>query len=867
MDGSGQALRPNTRRASVVRRARLADRLDPGPGRRLTVVVAPAGYGKTTLLGTWAGTRERVGWLTLDERDNEENRFLTSLIGALRQGSGDDELGKGVLAALRSPDLRHPDALIGALLADLERLPEPVDVVLDDYHVITGDAVHRACVFLVEHAPEHLHLIVSGRVDPPLPLARWRVRGELVRLGADDLAFTVPEAAAFVRDVMRLELARQDLVRLHEKTEGWVAGLQIAALSLRGRTSPAEFVASFSGRHRDVFDFLGEEVLDRQPAEVRRFLVETSILDQLSGPLCDAVTGRTDGQETLERLERENLFVVALDDERRWYRYHHLFADFLRLEPDRARPGPDRGELHARASRWCEANGALPDAIGHAISAADHDRAIGLILAGADAAWSRGEVPTVLGWIEALPADVREQQPRLVLQQALALALTGKPDRAQRLAESVRGEEPLLAGFSAAVRSWCARLRGDLHPAIDLARQALTLLPADRGGLRVFAADSLGDSLWSLGDLPAAETALTDAAAIGTDAGHVYGTLSALTLLARVQSERGRLGRAHATLLRAERYALQQDMGASSATAALHLGLAALQYERDDLDAAEVAFRTGVESAERTGNVTDLTWGLVGLSRLEQARHRPDAALATALRAERVARDYGANPEAVVAAAWMVRLRLLRDELPEAAAAEQTLARHAEAGTPGAEIPGRLAAARLSLARGRSRDALRLLRPLRDAAQAAGRGRDLLEILVVQALASEPDEAAATLADALARAAPEHYVRTFVDEGPALAALLPRVDGAEELRAAFERQQAVPPEPALAEPMTDRESDVLRLLAAGKTNREIAAELFVSVGTVKTHLNNLYRKLGAHSRTQALARARALNLPSISTFR
>ncbi|GAA3384694.1 LuxR C-terminal-related transcriptional regulator [Cryptosporangium minutisporangium] len=849
----------------MVRRARLAERLDPGAGRRLTVVAAPAGYGKTTLLGTWAGTRERVGWLTLDERDNDPTRFLSSLIGALRQGSGEGELGQGVLAALRSPDVRHPDALIGALVNELARRPSTVDVVLDDYHVITGDAVHRVCAFLVERAPEQLHVVLSGRVDPPLPLARWRVRNELVRLGAADLAFTASEAAAFVRDVMRLDLPRPDLMRLHEKTEGWAAGLQIAALSLRGCANSAGFVESFSGRHRDVFDFLGEEVLDRQPADARRFLVETSILDHLSGPLCDAVTGRSDGQETLERLERENLFVVALDDERRWYRYHHLFADFLR-----ARLGPERGELHVRASRWCEANGALPDAIGHAIAAADHDRAVDLIQRGTDDAWSRGEVPTVLGWIEALPADVVRDQPTLVLQQALALALTGKPDRAERLAASVGCEESVPAGFSAAVRSWCARLRGDLPSAIDLARQALALLPADRGGLRVFAADSLGDALWSLGDLPAAETALADAAAIGRDAGHVYGTLSALTLLARVQSERGRLGRAHATLLRAERYVLQQDMEASSATAAIHLGLAALRYERDDLDAAEEAFRTGVESAERTGNVTDLTWGLVGLSRLEHARHRTDAALGTAARAERVARDYGANPEAVVAAAWMVRLRLRRSELPEAAAAEQTLARHTEAGTPGAEIPGRLATARLLHARGRSRDALDQLRPLRDAAQTADRGRDLLEILVLQALAhaqaSMPDEAAATLADAFGRAAPEHYVRTFVDEGPALAALLPRVPGSEELRAAFARQ-AAPPQAALVEPMTDRESDVLRLLAVGKNNREIAAELFVSVGTVKTHLNNLYRKLGAHSRTQAVARARALNLPSISTFR
>jgi LuxR family transcriptional regulator, maltose regulon positive regulatory protein len=883
-------LRPSQARPELVARPRLTAKLERESGRKLTLISAPAGFGKTTLLVEWLKGREdgdqSVAWVSLDEGDNDPVRFLSYVVAALRRTVG-EEFGEGVLAALRSPGPPRMEGVLGAFVNELAGLPGEVAVVLDDYHVIDSESVHGIVSFLLEHLPPNVHLVISSRIDPHLHLSRLRTRNQMTELDAADLSFTSEEAATFLSSLMKLNLSAEDVAALEERTEGWIAGLQLAALSMRDRKDVSVFIRSFSGSHRDVLDFLAEEVLARQPDRVREFLLETSILDGLIGPLCDALTGRNDGQAMLERLERENLFVVALDDERRWYRYHHLFAEFLRGRLRHENPELE-GELHLRASGWYEENEHIAEAIGHALSAPDHRLAAHLIGIGSRQAWSRGEVPTVLRWLEALPAEAKRRRPRLSLQHAMALALTGQPDDAENLLNEVERElgtpeeeSRFLSGFGSAIRSWCARLRGDAPHAVELARRAISLLPEEEGGLRAFAAVVLGDILWSTGDLKAADEALAKAAGIGRSAGHVYSTLSAMTLQVRVLSERGRLREADETLGEALRYVEEQGVEHLPAAGALHIMTGALLYERDDLDGAERALEKGIGMAELTGNVTDLVWGYVTLSRAKRAQRDERGALEMARKAERVARDYGAGLEIATAAVWMMRLCLMRGDLAEAATLEQKLAANAEGAADAARVLDRMASARLLYAQRRYREALLMLDEPREAAEANGRTRDLVEILPLRALAlwasNERGRAVDTMAEALALAAQEGYVRTLLDEGQPMSALLSEVL---EIR---QREGLAPPIPAhylrrllaalerdatgtksaaagLAEPLTEREMEVLRLLASGKSNRRISSELFVSVGTVKTHVNHLYRKLGAHSRTQAVARARNLDL-------
>jgi LuxR family maltose regulon positive regulatory protein len=491
-----------------------------------------------------------------------------------------------------------------------------------------------------------------------------------------------------------------------------------------------------------------------------------------------------------------------------------------------------------------------------------------------------------------LPAEAERRRPRLLPQHALALALTGRPNdaepllkEAERAAEVGGGEDRrFLLGSASAVRSWCARLRGDAPLAVELARRALALLPAEVGGLRAFAAVVLGDTLWTTGDLAAADEALAEAARIGQSAGHLYSTLSAMTLRARVQSERGRLREAGETLRTALRFVSEQKVGLLPAAGAIHVGMGALLYERDDLDGAERELERGVELAELTGNVTDLVWGYVTLSRVRRARRDEEGALRMAQKAVGVARDYGADLEIAIARAWMTRLRLARGDLAGASAFEQAeRVSDAQSTAGAARTLDRISSARVLHARSRHHEALRLLDELREAAEANERTRDLVEILALRALAlrasKERERAVDTLTEALALAAPEGYVRTFVDEGQPMFTLLSEVLEArrrgrpgsppgfpehypKKLLTALEQEarSTKPSAARLPEPLSERELEVLRLIASGKSNRLIASDLFVSVGTVKTHVNNLYRKLGAHSRTQAVARARELGL-------
>jgi LuxR family transcriptional regulator, maltose regulon positive regulatory protein len=889
-------LRAPRTRPNLVARPRLREVLARGEGRRLTLVSAPAGFGKTTLLGEWlmerSGGERSAVWVSLDGSDNDPARFLSYLVGALQDV--EEGIGEGVLASLRSPQPPPTQTVVGALVNDLAGIGREVTVVLDDYHAIDSGHVHEAVTYFLEHLPENVRLVVASRTDPPLPLPRLRARDQVTEIGAADLRFTTKEAAAFLNDVMGLPLSAGDVAALEGVTEGWVAALQLAALSMREREDVSSFVESFSGSNRHVLDFLTEEVLVRQSESVREFLLATSVLERMNAPLCDALTVRSDGQSMLERLERDNLFVVALDDERVWYRYHHLFGDFLRGRLRHESP-EQAGELHLRASVWCEDNGHLAEAIGHALSAPDHERAARLVVREVKQAWSRGEVSTVLRWLEALPVEAKRRRPRLLLQHAQVLVLTGRPDDAEPLLEEAERaasqatadgkDRRFLLGFASAIRSWSARLRGDAPHAAELAQRALSLLPEEGARQRLFAATCLAEALHTTGDLAAAGEAFAEAAELGRSAGSVYGTLTAMVWHAKVLGERGRLRTADDELRRALRFVTEQGAELLPATGIVHIGMADLLYERNDLEEAEHQLEGGIELAERIREVNDRVWGYVTLSRTKWARGDEEGALEMALEAERIARNAGAGPEISIAVSWMVRLQLARGELAQAAAFEQERAANADDVADAARVVDQLTSARLLHARGRHHEALLLLEKLREAAEAMERTGDLIEILTLQSLAlwarNEKERAVNTLTEALAMAEPEGYVRTFADEGAPMGDLLSAVLDAQrrsrrdaatpsvparylaKLLSALAREDTAPTAAAderLPEPPSGRELEVLALIASGRSNREIAGKLFVSASTVKTHINNLYRKLGARSRTQALARARELNL-------
>ena len=878
-------LHPSQEHPKLVARPRLIESLARDPGRRLTLLSAPAGFGKTTLLNMWSkssmGGERSVAWLSLDEGDNDPVRFLSYLVAALR--IVEEGIGEGVLVALRSPEPPRIEALMGTLINEMAALPGELDLILDDYHVIDSEGVHQTVSFLLEHLPEGAHFVVSGRVDPPLPLARLRARGQMAELGAADLAFTPEEAAAFLKEVMGLDLSAEDVAKLEERTEGWIAGLQLAALSMRDRKDLSGFVETFSGSHRDVLDYLAEEVLERQPGHVRAFLLETSVLDDLTGPLCDALTGRSDGQTMLERLERENLFVVALDDERRWYRYHRLFADFLRARLGRESP-EHMSELHLSASNWSEQNGGLSSAIEHALSADDHERAARLMERGIGQTWYRGEVATLLGWLGKLSEVAMHDRPLLLIWYAAALLLTGGRDGIESLLEeaesTVRAEavdsQHVLA-TAASVRSQHTRRLGDAEDAVKHARRALALLPEDNLNPRPFAALCLAQAYEASGDLEAAIAAFAEAGALAQVAGHDYIALSAMASEAHLQLARGSLRKADDVLRRALRFAAEWGSELMPAVGSLRIGMGELLYERGDLDAAERHLTEGAELAGRTGDVEILMWGHVAVSQVRLARGDAVGALAVAREAERVAKSSGADQAIVDAAVWKARLHLARDDLAAASSEQERAAGVGEIRRYSWELE-RMVLARLLVARNEPDEALRLLTRLHETAKTAGR---TIEVLALQALAlrakGEKERAVSTLAQALVLAEPEGYVRTFVDEGPPMAELLSEALEARQrdrlnppipahylrkLLAALERDasEAASPVAKLPEPLTEREMEVLHLVAAGKANRRIASELFVSVGTVKTHINNLYRKLEAHSRTQALARARELEL-------
>jgi LuxR family maltose regulon positive regulatory protein len=880
----------------LVPRPHLIGHLEEGLqlGYRMTLLSAPAGFGKTTLLSEWLRQTDRsVAWLSLDEGDNDPTRFLAYLLAALQRI--DTDIGQTAQAMLQAPrGASQLEPLLTTLINDIVATSRPFIFVLDDYHVIEAPPIHRAVSFLLDHLPpfeQGLHLIIATRADPPLPLARLRGRGQLTELHAADLRFTPSEAEAYFNETMALALSAEHVTALEQRTEGWIVGLQLAALSLQGHENAASFIEAFSGSQRYVLDYLTEEVLNRQPQEIQAFLLQTAILDRLTGSLCDAVrfggsqapslsqgeassertavTQRTESQQVLESLDASNLFVVRLDEERCWYRYHHLFADLLRQRLLRERPDLVP-ELHRRASRWYEREGLRSEAVSHLLSAGDFERAAHLA---EQAGWpmlARGEMTTLLGWLTALPDGVKDTRPRLGVLRAWALALTGQLDLVEPCLVGLDLQP--VAGEVAALRAYVADLAGGFPQAVEFCHQALELLPKDSLFLRSIVALILGTGAYRTdGDPQASIRALAEAATLGQAAGNVHLDVTATCTLGHVQMMQGQLHRAAETFARAFQIATSGGRAPTLFIGLGHAGMAELLYEWNDLAGAMDHAQKSIELGERGESVDVLQAGYsyIPLAQLHQVRGDGEKALQVLHKAEQVAERCNQRHMHALVVAARARLWLAQGNLAAASRWAQA-SRLTLSDASGYEREFEyITLSRVLIAQGRPDQALLFLARLLTVAEPMGRIGRVIQILSLQALAyqAQGDEAQALVAlrRSLFLAEPESYIRSFVDEGEPMAHLLRRALArgitpgyASWLLAAF--GESPPAEQALVEPLTERELEVLRLVAGGLSNREIAQELVVAVSTVKSHINHLYGKLEVKNRTQAVARARKLDL-------
>ena len=886
-----------------IARPALWRRLDEGlrQGCPLILVCAPAGYGKTTLVSEWIAATAapgaaagaglaRFAWLTLDAADNDLARFLEYAVTAV-QGV-QPGLGKGLLATLQSPRPTPPQLLATLLLNDLDQITEPIALVLDDYHTITSLAIHDFLTFFLEHSTPQFRLIVITRADPPLPLARLRARGQLAELRQADLRFTLAEVAQYLNQTMQLGLAPESVATLETRTEGWIAGLQLAALSVRHAEDRETFVAAFSGGYEHIADYLTGEVLAQQSPEVQSFLLRTAILGRLCGPLCAMVTGQANAEQTLQQLREANLFLVPLDPRREWCRYHTLFADLLRKRLYQAQ-GDEVAELHRRASRWYQQAGWANEAIEHALAARDADGAAALLEEVAEAALTRGEAETVLRWLEALPAKAREARPLLWAFQGLALLLCGRPAAAVHvhLQDAIAAGHAGLLGELNTLRAMEAVLTGRAVDAVASAEDALQTLSAARPFFRSLAADGRGMGYALAGDTAAAADAFESAVDIAAQAGCGMIELGALASLAGLRWLQGRLGAARSAYERVLRLAEERLGRHSIAAGKALLGLGELAREQNDLPGALCFYQEALASFSQWPDV-GVPLVYLSISRLRWAQGEQADAEAYLDKARQAARASTSTPldDRLVEAA-LARLCIARGELRPAiewARSSGLLQRPiaaviAAAGPTAAAselVQGDYATlARLFLAQGRPADAQETVDALLHVAEAAGNVRRVLSLLVLKALAlqQQGDTAGAVqvLGRALALSESEGHCRTFLDEGEPVAHLLylalergfsPAY--VRTLLQAFAAEPAPSPAgpaaaasvPALIEPLSDRELEVLAGIAAGLSNREIAARLYLSLSTVKWHTANIYGKLGVHSRTQAVSVARRLGL-------
>lgn len=896
-------------RSQRVRRPHLVDRLIQGlrPGHRLTILAAPAGFGKTTLLGECLASAQRpVAWLSLDSSDNDPARFLSYVVAALQ--TLDANLGGDALRQLQGGEPALSEPLLTSLLNDLARSPCEGLLVLDDYHLIDHRPIHDAVAFVLDHLPSQWQIVMASRSDPPLPLSRWRARGELTELRAADLRFTPAEAADFLNDVMGLSLCAADIAVLETRTEGWIAGLQLAALSMQGRPDVSDFIKSFAGDHRFIADYLVEEVLHRQTEAVRQFLLHTSILDRLTGPLCEAVTGQSDGSAQLEALERGLLFVIPLDHRRQWFRYHHLFADVLQAQLHATDPD-SIAVVQRRASIWHEQNGSITDAIRFSLASGDVPRAAELIERAVPEFQRNRQETLLLSWLQALPNDVYADRPVLSGYYASVILQSGGLEGAdaflslaerwlERTEESQRSrpEEMVvvdpaefrrLPGWTAVHRAGLALKLGDIDGTQKHAQRALQLV-AEEDHLGRGAASALqGLAAWWNGDLDTAHRAYRESLVRMQQAGHVSDMLGCSLVLSDLRVAQGRLQDALRTCQDALK--LVESMSASlvRGMADMYVAMAEIHVERHDLESARACLAHGRELGEGLGLPQNpYRWRVVA-ARLKQVEGDWEEALELLDEAEpRYTSDF--SPAVRPIGALKARTWLAQGRLKKAAdwARDRSLSSDDELSYQ--HEFEHLTLARMLVAQGRQArsnqvlvEALTLLDRLHEAAESGGRSGSVIESLLLQALAhharGDVHTAVLTLDRALQCARPEGYIRVFMDEGTPLVQLM-RVAAERGLQTGAVGQalaglaSSEPPrvpdvamrysrvETALIEPLSPRELDVLRLLKTELSGPEIARELVIGLSTVRTYTKSLYSKLSVTNRRAAVERALELRL-------
>ena len=892
-------------RSKIVARAALVKKLNDGlsAGRRLTLISAPAGFGKTTLISEWAASAgQPLAWLALDEGDGDPARFLIYLVSALKTIA--PHLGEGLMGELQALQSPPTEALLTVLVNEIAAISKNFILVLDDYHLIDSRAVDNALTFLLDHQPRQMHLVITTREDPNLPLARLRVRGQMTELRAVDLRFSPGEAAEFLNEMMGLSLSAQDIAALETRTEGWIAGLQLAALSMQGNKDVPGFIQEFTGDHRYIVDYLVEEVLKRQPESVRNFLLQTAILERLNSPLCEAVTGQPGGKARLETLQRGNFFLIPLDDKRHWYRYHHLFADVLQLQLQAEQPGQVAG-LHRRASGWYEQNGLPADAIRHALAGADFERVADLVERTYQTLGRNRQEGLLLGWFKQLPEALIRSHPVLCNLYAGILMQTGEIEgvetwllAAERWldgSETASGtmlvadqeEFRRLPGAVAVHRAGQALLLGNVTGTLAYAQRALDLAPEQDFLRRGGAAALLGLAFWTSGDLEAAQRMYTEGMALLQRAGNISDVIGCAIALADIYIAQGRLRQAARTCERALQLAAEHGTPSMRGSADMLVGLGELYREQNDLPAALQYLQRSKEQGEHSGLPQNRYRWRVALAHIRVDQGDLVGALDLLQEAERMyVGDFSPNVRPVQAAT--VRVWVLQDRFDEA------LGWARERGLTARDEPGYLrefeyiTLARILLAQatgdraaGSISDAIGLLERLLKAAQDGGRTGSLIEILVLQALAHQSlgnlPAALTVLQQALSLAEPEGYVRLFVGEGlpmrqlllsaaahgilPGYTARLLSILAPQAQGSAVTAPISASPAPQnLIEPLSQRELELLRLFKTELSGPEIADQLMIALSTVRTHTKSIFGKLNVNNRRAAVKRAAELNL-------
>ena len=879
------------RKDNLVKRSQLISRLDSGSKRKLTLVSAPAGFGKTTLVSEWIDkTSKPCAWLSLDNDDNELQRFLIYLVNAIKQI--DNSVGDEVLKVLNATKTEPEKDLLIKFADELGDINDNFTLVLDDYHVIINESIHDTVDFIIDYMPDNMHLVMITRSDPPLPLARLRVRSEITEVRAADLRFSEAETKSFFNDLMDLNLSEDEVAALENRTEGWIASLQLAGLSMQGIKDKKKFISAFSGSHRFIIDYLVDEVLSRQTKEVQEFLLKTSILKRLSAPLCNELLTITNSQEILDELEKNNLFLVSLDNEREWYRYHHLFGDFLnqRLkekEPEALNP------LHKRAAAWLGSNEQTMEAIAHAIEGEDLKMAADIIEPIAQGMIIDSQVLPLLNWKSKLSEDIISKRPWISTAFAWSCILAGMNQEDVEplldLAETAINEDKSgddidleLLGYVTAARAFMAIGKGKLDDLIkdSIKMKAMKQIPDDNIFLQAALNLNLGSAYYVHGEFEDAKKYLVDGSKLSMESKSYSSALLGKSYLGYMQITEGFFQESIQTFNKVIEIGTEAGGGQPiPSTGYGYMGLGQVFYEWNNLSDAEINIKRGIELGDKINNLTTGIRGNLALVKLKQAQKDFDLAEAALNLAMEMAPRGIRVPEGLQISAWEMELKLAKGVTIDTAAWADVRSEQLGETLEYIDLRLDIALAKIRIDQERPADALNVLKKLLKDAREAGRRGDAIEILTLVAIAEmqseNTDVAMSEFKNALDLGEPKRYVRTFIDQGKAVEGLLKKaiseeikVDYASMLLKSLiadskisksSRAKAAKEQP-LVDPLSERELEVLALVAERLQYQEIADRLVVSLNTIRTHSKSIYSKLGVNSAAQAADKARELGL-------